>query len=184
MRIVGGERKGTQLTAPRGDGTRPTSDRLRETIFNILVHRFDGAPHDARVLDLFAGSGAMGLEALSRGATFALFVETAMLARGALRANIDALGAAGRTRVWRRDATRLGECPVPPFGVVFCDPPYGKGLGEKALATAAAGGWTEPDALAVLEERRDAMPETIAGWQRIETRASGESAIAFWQRDR
>lgn len=181
MRIVGGDRKGTALTAPKGEGTRPTSDRLRETIFNILAHRFDGAPAGGRVLDLFAGSGAMGLEALSRGAEFALFVEMAVAARGALRTNIDALDAVGRTRVWRRDATRLGDCPLPPFSVLFCDPPYGKGLGEKALSAAAAGGWAAPGALAVLEERQGAMPEAITGWELVDTRANGESAVSFWQ---
>lgn len=181
MRIVGGENRGTALQAPRGEATRPTSDRLRETIFNILAHRFADALAGGRVLDLFAGSGAMGLEALSRGAGFALFVENAVAARGALRTNIEALRAVGRTRVWRRDATRLGDSPVPPFDLVFCDPPYGRGLGEAALAAAAAGGWVNPGTIAVLEERRGAMPETIAGWELIETREAGDSAIGFWQ---
>ena len=182
MRIVGGDSRGVALVAPKGDATRPTSDRLRETIFNIIAHRYGEQLAGGRALDLFAGSGAMGLEALSRGAAFALFVENAMAARGALRTNIDALKAAGRTRVWRRDATRLGDCPVPPFELVFCDPPYGQGLGERALAGAAAGGWVAPGAIAVLEERRGMTPEAIDGWEAIETREVGESAISLWRR--
>ena len=181
MRIVGGDRKGTALAAPKGDGTRPTSDRLRETIFNILAHRFAEQLEGGRVLDLFAGSGAMGLEAISRGAAFALFVENAIAARGALRTNIDALKAVGRTRVWRRDATKLGDCPVPPFDLVFCDPPYGHGLGERALAGAATGGWLAPAAVAVLEERRGATPVSIPAWEAIETREVGDSAISLWR---
>lgn len=181
MRIVGGDNRGTQLVAPKGEATRPTSDRLRETIFNILAHGFAENLEGGRVLDLFAGSGAMGLEALSRGAAFALFVENGLAARGALRTNIEAMRAVGRTRVWRRDATKLGDCPVPPFDLVFCDPPYAKGLGEAALAGAAAGGWLAPDALAVLEERRGAMPETIPGWTRLDLREIGDSAIALWR---
>ncbi|MEM8662568.1 MAG: 16S rRNA (guanine(966)-N(2))-methyltransferase RsmD [Pseudomonadota bacterium] len=180
MRIVGGARRGLTLRAPKGDGTRPTSDRLRETIFNILAHNHDILA-GARVLDLFAGSGAMGLEALSRGAVFALFVETATAARGALRTNIDQMGEIGRTRIYRRDATRLGDCPVPPFGLVFCDPPYGKGLGERALAAAFAGGWVSDGAIAVLEERADAVPDAPAGWALIERRDAGESAFALYR---
>lgn len=181
MRIVGGDNRGVALVAPKGDATRPTSDRLRETIFNIIAHRYAEQLEGGRVLDLFAGSGAMGLEAISRGAAFALFVENAIAARGALRTNIDALKAVGRTRVWRRDATKLGDCPVPPFDLVFCDPPYGHGLGERALAGAAAGGWLAPAALAVLEERRGATPEVIPAWEAIESREVADSAISLWR---
>lgn len=182
MRIVGGENRGVSLTVPKGDATRPTGERMRETIFNILAHRFAERLSEGRVLDLFAGSGAMGLEALSRGAAFALFVENGVAARGALRTNIDALKAVGRTRVWRRDATRLGDCPVPPFGLVFCDPPYGQSLGERALASAAAGDWVVEGAIAVLEERRGATPEAITGWEVLETRDVGHSTLSLWQR--
>lgn len=181
MRIVGGAHRGTALTAPRGDRTRPTSDRLRETVFNILVHRFDGVLEGARVLDLFAGTGAMGLEALSRGASFVLFVETAADARAAIRRNVDAVGAAGSTRVWRRDATRPGACPVGQFDLVFADPPYAQGMGEAALAAAAAEGWVRPGALAVLEERADTLPEAIAGWAALDRRIVGASAFAVFE---
>lgn len=180
MRIVGGAHRGTGLVVPKGGGTRPTSDRLRETIFNVLVHRFDGALDGARVLDLFAGSGAMGLEALSRGAAFALFVETAAEARAAIRRNVEAVGALGTSRVWRRDATKLGPAPLPPFDLVFADPPYGQGLGEAALAEVARHGWVKAGALAVLEERADALPEAIAGWTAVDARTVGDSAFAIF----
>ncbi|MEM0906090.1 MAG: 16S rRNA (guanine(966)-N(2))-methyltransferase RsmD [Pseudomonadota bacterium] len=181
MRIVGGDNKGTAISAPKGEATRPTSERLRETIFNMLAHSINAELEDARVLDLFAGSGAMGLEALSRGAGFALFVENATAARGALRRNIDAVRAIGRTRVWRRDATRLGACPLPPFSLVFCDPPYGRNMGEKALQEAAEGGWVTPGAIAVLEERRGHLPGAINGWEALNHREAGESVIGFFR---
>ncbi|MEM7692928.1 MAG: 16S rRNA (guanine(966)-N(2))-methyltransferase RsmD [Pseudomonadota bacterium] len=181
MRIIAGAHKGAGLVAPKGERTRPTTDRVRETIFNVLAHSEDVSLEGARALDLFAGSGALGLEALSRGASFALFVEMAMPARAAMRTNIDALGLAGRTRVFRRDATRLGPSPVPPFSLVFCDPPYAKGLGEAALAAAHAGGWVAPGATAVLEERRGHAPGAIPGWALADTRAAGETVLAFFR---
>ncbi|ORE92505.1 methylase [Stappia sp. 22II-S9-Z10] len=181
MRVVGGKHKGTGLAAPRGQATRPTTDRLRETVFNILAHRFGGALDGARVLDLFAGSGALGVEALSRGASFVLFVETGAEARGAIRRNVEAVGATGITRIWRRDATKLGPCPVAPFDVVFADPPYGQGLGE-AAAAALAEGWLKPGALLVLEERADAMLATLPGFAAPFVREAGESAVAFFER--
>ncbi len=110
MRIVGGDFKGRALFAPPGSTTRPTSDRVRESIFNILAHG-DYALEGARVIDLFAGTGAMGLEALSRGAVHALFVEEAAAARAAIRRNVEALNLTGRTRTFRRDATSLGPIP-------------------------------------------------------------------------
>lgn len=180
MRVIAGRYKGRTLITPSGTDTRPTSDRLRETLFNVLAHGYDNPIVDARVLDLFAGSGALGIEAISRGAAFAQFVEDAASARGAIKANIDALGIAGITKVYRRDATYLG--PLPPaeaFSMVFCDPPYGKGLAEKALISARDGRWLAPHALIIVEERADiehVMPDFI---RVIEERAYGDSKLVF-----
>ena len=179
MRVVGGRHRGLRLVAPNGEGTRPTSDRLRETIFNMLLSRA-GDLHGVRVLDLFAGTGAMGIEAISRGAGFALFVEVAVEARAAIRRNVEAVGATGITRIWRRDATELGDCPVAPFDLVFADPPYGRGLGERALRAAHGGSWLAANALVVLEERADAMPETIAGLTPAGSRVLRDSAVGFF----
>src|SRR5215468_2417149 len=134
MRIVGGRLGGRTLAAPKSQNIRPTSDRLRESLFNILEHGYDDVVTGARVLDLFAGTGALGLEAISRGATFALFIDNAAEARGLIRDNVATLGLGGVTRVFRRDATALGAAgPVDPFSLVFLDPPYGRGLAEQAL---------------------------------------------------
>lgn len=180
MRVIAGRFKGRTLVAPSGIETRPTSDRLRETLFNVLAHGYGNPIADARVLDLFAGSGALGIEALSRGAAFAQFVEEAANARGAIKSNIDTLGIAGITKVYRRDATFLG--PLPPheaFHLVFCDPPYGKDLAEKAITSARDGGWLAQKALIIVEERADihkVMPDFI---RVIEERTYGESKLVF-----
>src|SRR3954467_1350187 len=135
MRVVGGRLKGRNLVAPSSREIRPTADRLRESLFNILIHAYGDPVEGARVLDLFAGTGALGIEAISRGAKFALFVDNGTEARALLRNNIQALGLRGMTKVFRRDATDLGPAhPVAPFSLAFLDPPYGKGLAEKALA--------------------------------------------------
>jgi 16S rRNA (guanine966-N2)-methyltransferase len=182
MRIVGGEFGGRGLAAPRSQAIRPTSDRLRQTLFDILAHGYDDAVDGVRVLDLFAGTGALGLEALSRGAAHALFVEEGVEARGLIRRNIEALSLTGRTRIFRRDATRLGTAgTIPAFDVVFADPPYGRGLGEKALAAALAGGWLRPGALAVLEEAAKTEITPPAGFDHLETRASGDSQLIFFR---
>src|SRR5882757_11539601 len=132
MRIVGGRLRGRTLAAPKSQNVRPTSDRLRESLFNILLHAYGDPVSGARVLDLFAGTGALGLEALSRGAVFALFVDDGADARALLRENVEALGLGGATRVFRRDAVKLGDShPIAPFSLVFLDPPYGQGLAEK-----------------------------------------------------
>ncbi|WP_420394420.1 16S rRNA (guanine(966)-N(2))-methyltransferase RsmD [Acuticoccus sp.] len=182
MRIVAGRYRGTPLAAPRGTGTRPTGDRLRESVFNVLTHRLPDLIPGARVLDLFAGSGAMGVEALSRGAAFVLFVETAVDARAAIRRNLDAVGAAGEARIFRRDATRLGAPPAGAFTVAFADPPYGRELGTAALEAAAAAGWLAAGAVAVLEERADALPATLAGFETLDRRTSGDSAVGLYRR--
>ncbi|MCJ7527919.1 MAG: 16S rRNA (guanine(966)-N(2))-methyltransferase RsmD [Methyloceanibacter sp.] len=181
MRIVAGKFKGAGIEAPKGLATRPTSDRVRQALFNVLEH---GAPRftfdGARVLDLFAGSGALGLEALSRGACFCLFVEESAQARAAIRRNVEALGLTGITKIWRRDATKLGEAgKLQPFNLIFCDPPYGQGLGERALAEAVNMGWAEEGAIAVWEERADAVIAWPAGFEEIDARRYGDTAIAI-----
>jgi 16S rRNA (guanine966-N2)-methyltransferase len=158
MRIVGGRLRGRPLAAPKSQAIRPTADRLRESLFNILVHAYGDPVTGARVLDLFAGTGALGFEALSRGAKFAQFVDDGAEARALQRQNVEALGLAAITRIFRRDATKLGPAhPVEPFSLVFLDPPYRMGLAEKALASARDGGWLTPDALVVVEEAVDAF---------------------------
>jgi 16S rRNA (guanine966-N2)-methyltransferase len=180
VRIVGGRFRGRALKGPASRAIRPTSDRLRETIFNILAHGYDDPIEGARVLDLFAGTGAMGLEALSRGASFALFVDDSAAARGLIRENVEGLGVGGQSRLFRRDATRLGPAaPNAPFSLVFCDPPYGKGLAEKALAACAAGGWLTNDALVVIEEAGGDALKLPEGFARIETRDYGEAQLVF-----
>ena len=183
MRIVSGEFRGKALAAPAGRTTRPTSDRARQAIFNILEHAaWSKGVRDARVLDRFAGSGALGFEALSRGAAFCLFVETDEAARGAIRENVDAMGLFGRTRVHRRDATQLGQRPGadgPAFELAFLDPPYAKGLGETALEKLASGGWLAPDAVVVLERGADEAPLSAAGYQELDVRDYGAARVWF-----
>src|SRR5829696_2305829 len=180
MRIVGGRLRGRALTGAKTDAIRPTADRLRESLFNILIHGYGDPVSGARVLDLFAGTGAMGLEALSHGAAFALFVDESATARGLIRENVEALGVGGQSRLFRRDATRLGPAaPNAPFSLVFCDPPYDKGLAEKALASCAAGGWLTNDALVVIEEAGGATLKLPEGFALIETRDYGEAQLVF-----
>ncbi len=180
MRIVGGRFKGRGLAAPRTQAVRPTSDRLRETIFNVLAHAYEDPVTGARVLDLFAGTGALGFEALSRGAGYALFVDDSAEGRGLLRANIDTLGVAGVTKVFRRDATKLGDAhPNAPFSLIFCDPPYGRGLAPLALASARAGGWLATDALVVVEEEAGADDLVPDGFETLERRDYGDTQVVF-----
>jgi 16S rRNA (guanine966-N2)-methyltransferase len=170
MRIVGGRLRGRALAAPKSQAIRPTADRLRESLFNILTHAYGDPVAGARVLDLFAGTGALGLEAVSRGATFALFVDDGAEARALMRQNVEALGLAAITRIFRRDATKLGPAhPLAPFSLAFLDPPYGKGLAEKALASARDGGWLAEDALIVVEDTVDAF-KAPEGYEEIERR--------------
>ncbi len=185
MRIIAGTHKGRNLIAPSGMGTRPTSDRTRESLFNVIVHA-DWAPplEGARVIDLFAGSGALGLEAMSRGAAFCLFVETDHAARGAIRDNIEALGLFGTTRLHRRSATDLGEKPAGvglPFTLALLDPPYHKDLVRPALDGLVAGNWLDPGAVAVVETGVD---ETIAppGWDILDIRDYGAARVWFLTR--
>jgi 16S rRNA (guanine966-N2)-methyltransferase len=179
MRIVGGTFRGRVLAGPSSQAIRPTADRLRESIFNILAHAYGDPVSGSRVLDLFAGTGALGLEALSRGAAFALFVDDGAEARAIIRQNVQALGVAGVSRIFRRDATKLGDVhPNDPFSLVFLDPPYGKGLAEKALASARAGGWLTPEALIIVEEAKGAFA-TPEGYEEIERRDYDGTEIVF-----
>jgi 16S rRNA (guanine966-N2)-methyltransferase len=153
---------------------------LREALFNILVHAYGDPVTDARVLDLFAGTGALGLEALSRGAGFALLVDDAADARALLRDNVTALGLGGTARIFRRDATALGAVhPLEPFGLAFLDPPYGQGLAERALASAQAGQWLLPDALIVVEEAADAGFAPPSGFEELERRRYDDTEFIF-----
>jgi 16S rRNA (guanine966-N2)-methyltransferase len=188
MRVVAGRLRGRALTAPPGMGTRPTADRVRQALFDVLSHAPFAPPlQGARVMDLFAGSGALGIEALSRGAAFSLFVETDELARGAIRTNLDALGLIGAGRVHRRDATDLGQRPASdgtPFDLAFLDPPYDKGLGakalgERALAGLLAGGWLAPGAIAVLERGADEPGAAIPGFELLAEREWGPARVLF-----
>ncbi|MGL5447306.1 MAG: 16S rRNA (guanine(966)-N(2))-methyltransferase RsmD [Rhabdaerophilum sp.] len=184
MRVVGGKFGGRSLKGPSSDTIRPTSDRMRESLFNILAHGVDFEVENARVLDLFAGTGACAIEAISRGAGYAVLVDIGAEARGLQRENIEALGLGGITRILRRDATKLGAVsPFEPFGLVFCDPPYGKGLGEAALASAIGGGWLKPGALVVLEERANAEIALPAGLSEIDRRKAGETQLVFARMD-
>jgi len=180
MRVVGGRLKGRNLASPSSREIRPTADRLRESVFNILIHAYDNSVQDARVLDLFAGTGALGIEAISRGAKFALFVDNGAEARALLRNNVEALGLGGVTKVYRRDATNLGLAhPVEPFSLAFLDPPYGKGFAEKALASLRDGGWLVPGALVVVEEAKAAAFATPDGFEEVERRAYDDTEFVF-----
>ncbi len=183
MRIVAGRLKGRAIVAPDGMGTRPTSDRARQAIFNVLEHAAWAEPiQGARVMDLFAGSGALGFEALSRGAAFALFVETDEDARGAIRDNADAYGLMGATRVHRRSATDLGVRPGSDgeaFDLAFLDPPYGKGLGEHALARLIEGNWLKPGAIVVFERGSDEPEIETPGYERLDARDYGAARVLF-----
>jgi 16S rRNA (guanine966-N2)-methyltransferase len=182
MRIVGGRLKGRALLAPSSRAIRPTSERLRESIFDILEHRFSGQIEGARVVDLFAGTGALAIEALSRGAKFALFVDNGAEARALLRANVEALALGGVTRIWRADATKLGSAPAGgPFALAFLDPPYGQGLTGPALASLVEGGWLEPTALCVVEEAAKAEIAAPVGLALIDERVYGDTKIAIFQ---
>ena len=182
MCVVGGRLKGRVLLTPSSRDIRPTSERLRESIFDILEHRFPGQIEGARVVDLFAGTGALAIEALSRGARLALFVDNGAEARALLRENIEQLGLGGVTRIWRADATKLGKAPAgPPFTLAFLDPPYAKALAAPALAALQAGGWLAPGALCVVEEAAKAEVAAPAGYRVEDERVYGDARIALME---
>jgi len=180
MRVVGGRLRSRPLAGPKSGAIRPTADRVRESLFNILIHSYGDPITGARVLDLFAGTGALGIEAISRGAAYALFVDDAAEARALLRENVETLGLGGVTRIFRRDATNLGPVhPVEPFSLAFLDPPYGKGLAEKALTSARDGGWFMQSALAIVEEAADANFFAPDGFSEIERRKYDDTQFVF-----
>ena len=180
MRVVGGRLKGRTLASPSSRDIRPTADRLRESLFNILLHAYDDPIEGARVLDLFAGTGALGIEAVSRGAKFTLFVDNGAEARALLRNNVEALGLGGVTKVYRRDATRLGPAhPMEPFALVFLDPPYSRNLAEKALASLRDGDWLAPGALLVVEEAKAAEFAAPEGFEELERRVYDDTEFVF-----
>ena len=171
MRVVSGSLRGRTIAAPKSQAIRPTADRLRESLFNILTHAYGDPVSGSRVLDLFAGTGALGIEALSRGAAFTLFVDDGAEARALLRENVASLGLGGTSKVFRRDATKLGPAyPVDPFSLVFLDPPYGKKLAEQALVSARTGGWFTSDALVVVEEAVKSAFAAPDGFRELERR--------------
>ena len=180
MRVVGGEFRGRPLAGPAGQAIRPTTDRTRESLFNVLSHAYPDVLAGARVLDLFAGTGALGIEALSRGAAFALFVDTGAEARALIRRNVEALSLQGRSKLFRRDAADLGSArTLAPFGLAFADPPYGHGLAGRALAAARTGGWLAPDALVVVEEAAGAPFDPGPGFVLADERTHGDTILRF-----
>ena len=181
MRIIGGTRRGLKL-AEVGDGDaaahlRPTSDRVREAIFNLLINAHGNPVSGARALDLFAGTGALGLEALSRGAAEVTFVDDGAKALALMRANIAKMRVEGETRVLRQDARRLPPNPAAPYDLVFLDPPYGKAMGEAALVSAIAGGWLSPGTVVVWEE--SAAPQPPAGLVQVDQRKYGDTVVTL-----
>lgn len=182
MRIVGGKFRNRALEAPRGGKTRPTSDRTRESIFNLLAHApWSNGVEDKRVMDLFAGSGALGIEAISRGASFCLFIDESSDARAAIRKNIEHSNLFGCTRLLRRDIMRLAGKPPgmgEPFDLVFIDPPYGKGLCEPTLELLKKGGWLADDALIIVEmgDEEDLKPK---GFEVLDERTYGAARVYF-----
>lgn len=181
MRVVAGRFRGRALQAPDDMSVRPTSDRVRESVFNILTHGIEGfSLNGARVIDLFAGTGALGIEAVSRGAAYCLFVEEAPDARALIRKNVEAMGLTGETRIFRRDATDLGPAGnMEPYDLAFLDPPYDKGLGEKALAGLAEGKWLTPGAICMLEERAGTDVVIPAAFELLDTRTYGDTDVRF-----
>jgi 16S rRNA (guanine966-N2)-methyltransferase len=182
MRVVGGKFGGTPLAVPKGRGTRPTSDRTREAMFSILMARPSLDLDGARIVDLFAGTGALGLEALSRGAGFCLFVESEAGPRGVIRSNCEACGVIGLSKIYRRDATRLGPRPAsagPAFDVVFADPPYGKQMAEAALRALIEGDWLAPAALVIVEEDKRSHFVAPEGYVEHDRRQYGDTELVF-----
>ena len=184
MRVTGGKLGGRRLVAPDDARVRPTSDRTRQAIFNILEHRDFGMGftlENAAVADLYAGTGALGIEALSRGARFCLLVDDSAESRALQRENVEALGLTGVTKIWRRDATDLGPLGTGaggPFDLVFLDPPYRKNLVTPALKSLRDGGWLNTRALLVIESAKGENFDA-EGYERLEVRDYGDTQVTF-----
>ena len=178
MRIISGALKGRRLHTPKGSETRPTSDRLRESIFNILIHRWPELLAGARVADIFAGSGAMGIEALSRGADYAVFVEKHSAGRKLVSSNLEGLDIAMKAQVIEGDARRLPPVDKP-FDLIFMDPPYRRGLGEAALVALIKAGWLLPDTMVVLEAAADERLGIPTEFETVDRRLQGDSQVIF-----
>jgi 16S rRNA (guanine966-N2)-methyltransferase len=178
MRIISGAYRGRRLLTPKGQETRPTSDRLRESIFNILAHNWPQHLKGARVADIFAGSGALGIEALSRGAAHVVFVEKHPAGRELVASNLDLLGITDGAEVIAGDARQLPRGQAA-FDLIFMDPPYRRGLGEAALAALPEAGWLRPDTLLVLETASDEESEIPAGYEVADRRVQGDSQVIF-----
>ncbi len=185
MRITAGKFKARTLAAPGDASVRPTSDKVRQAIFNILEHRDFGFPfrlEGARVVDLFAGTGAMGLEALSRGARYCLFVDDAADSRALIRQNVEAFGLTGATKIWRRDAATLGPLDtLAPFDLAFLDPPYRRGLLAPALAGLHSGGWLLAPALVVAEMSEEEDLPPTEGYEMLDDRVYGDTRVVMFK---
>jgi 16S rRNA (guanine966-N2)-methyltransferase len=185
MRITGGTLRGRTLTTPRDARVRPTSDKVRQAMFNILIHNDFGIGFTldgARVADIYAGTGALGIEAISHGASFCLFVDDSAESRGLIRENVEAFALTGVSKIWRRDATDLGPINTGsggPFDLVFLDPPYRKNLMAPALAALREGGWLAPDALIVAETAEDEPAVTADGFRQLDSRIYGDTRVEF-----
>jgi 16S rRNA (guanine966-N2)-methyltransferase len=188
MRIVAGKFKGLGLATPKDARVRPTSDRVREALFNVLAHNDFGVGfkvEGARVMDMFAGTGALGLEALSRGARYVLFVDDHHESRGLIRRNVEAAHATGASKIWRRDATALGEMPPNaggPFDLVFMDPPYRQGFVAQALASIDGGGWLTPHAVVIAEMAEDEMFAAPDWVETLDERVYGDTKVLLMVR--
>ena len=185
MRITGGVFRGRALVSPSDHRVRPTSDKVRQAIFNVLAHHDFGrsfAIEGARVIDLFAGTGALGFESLSRGSVFTLFVEESAESRGLIRRNAEALALTGRCKIFRRDATDLGALTPGaggPFSLAFLDPPYGQGLAGQALASLVDGHWLTPEAIVVIETAKNETAANSGGSETLDERVYGDTRVTF-----
>ena len=181
MRIVGGKLRGRRLLSPKDQSIRPTTDRNRESLFNILAHRWP-AQLNGNVLDVFAGTGALGIEALSRGAKHCVFIEKNRQGAGLIEQHIESFAVMEQSRILRMDATSPGAVDQwGPFDLVFVDPPYAQGLGEKAVGNLVKGGWFATNALLVLEEKQGFLPATIEAFELLDQRDSGDTSIGIFQ---